>query len=235
MTNLGRLIAAVGALCLLGLTSARATALVDSVQLVADSAGGANPIPPAQTFTITQAGSYTVTLTDLQLPAPLASLSVAIATSTAVAMTLSAAGTQTVMLQAGTYTAQALALAASGALGGTFSVQITPAAGGTPVWQYEDAVGAASPPPSTGQAVLSTTFSVASAGTYQLTVADLAFPVALSSLQLIVLNHCGTTPGCVTAPIAPTPSAGPALSEPLVLAAGTYDLFVVAAADTTAL
>ena len=73
------------------------------------------------------------------------------------------------------------------------------------------------------------------AGTYQLTVADLVFPVALSSLQLIVLNHCGTTPGCMTAPVSPTPSAGPAIAEALTLAAGTYDLFVLAAADSTAL
>ena len=71
MRNSGRLIAAVGALCLLGLTTAGATVLVDSVQLVANSAGAAEPIPPAQTFTITQSGSYTVTLTDLQLPAAL--------------------------------------------------------------------------------------------------------------------------------------------------------------------
>jgi hypothetical protein len=230
-----RLTAAVVALCLLVTAPAGATALVDSVQLVANSAGAANPIPPAQSITITQAGSYTLTLTDLQLPSALAALSVAIANSTTTEATLTAAGTRTVTLQAGTYTAQVLALAAPGAVGGTFSVQLTPAAGGTPVWQYEDAIGASSPAPSTGQSVLSAQFSVPSAGTYQLTVSDLVFPVALSSLQLIILNHCGTTPGCVTAPVAPTPSTGPTFSESLLLAAGTYDLFVVAAADSTAL
>jgi hypothetical protein len=232
---MSRFFLAVGMICLSGLATTHAAPLLDDVQLVADTVGATNPIPPAQVFNIAKTGSYTVTLKDLELPAALATLSVAIADSANTAVTLSAAGTKTVTLKAGSYTAQVLALAASGAVGGTFSVQLTPAGGGTPAWQYEDAVGAASPAPSSGQSVLSTQFSVAAAGTYQLTVADLAFPVALDSLQLIVLNHCGTTPGCVTAPVSPTPSTGSAISEALQLAAGTYDLFVVAEADSTAL
>jgi hypothetical protein len=212
----------------------RSAPLVDSVQLIADAAGAANQIPPAQTITIANAGSYTLTLTDLQLPAALGSLGIAIATSTDSLITLNGAGTKNVTLPAGTYTAQALALAAPGAVGGTFSATLTPAAGGAPVWQYEAAVGAANPAPSTGQSALSAKFSVSASGTYQLNVTDLVFPTALSSLSLIVLNDCGTMPGCVTAPVLPNMN-GPNISTPLTLAAGNYDLFIVAAADPSAL
>ncbi len=235
MNRRSRFSGAAGILCLLGITAAGAAPLFDQVQLVADAAVAANPVPPAQSFTITQAGSYVVTLTDLQLPTALASLSLAIANPTAMAVTLSGAGSQTVTLATGTYTVQVLALAASGAIGGTFGVQLAPAAGGAVVWQYEDAVGAANPAPSTGQSVLSTKFSVAAAGTYNLSVTDFAFPAALSSLNLIVLNDCGTVVGCVTAPVAPTPGVGPNYSAQLTLTAGTYDLFVVAAADPATL
>jgi hypothetical protein len=60
---------------------------------------------------------------------------------------------QGAMRRVPTYTAQVLALAAPGAVGGAFGVQLTPAAG-----------GAANPAPSTGQSVLSTKFSVTAAG-----------------------------------------------------------------------
>jgi hypothetical protein len=214
---------------------AHAAPLFDSVQLISDSAVALDPVPPAQTFTLTQAGDYSVTLTDLQLPAALSSLSLALVTPTQNVLSLAAAGTQSVSLVAGTYTVQVLALAATGAVGGAFGVQVTPAGSSTPVWQYSDAVGAAAPPPSTGQSILSTKLTVAGAGSYTLTVTDLAFPVALSSLTLVLLNDCGTTPGCTTAPVSPTPIAGPNISTPLTLSAGTYDLFVVANAASPAL
>jgi hypothetical protein len=231
--------AAAGLLWLLSLVgvarAATATPVLNSVTLVSNAAGAVNPVPPAQTFTITQAGSYSVTLSDLKLPSALGTLSAAIVTSTDNLVTLSSAGSKTVTLAAGTYTAQVLAIAAPGAVGGTFSIQVAPAAGGATVFQYEDSVGAANPAPITGQSVLSTKLSIASAGTYQLTVTDLAFPTALSSLRLLILNDCGTTPGCVTAPVAPTPLSGPAISSQLSLAAGTYDLFIEASANSTAL
>jgi hypothetical protein len=235
MKYMSRLGAAAALFWVSGLASAGAASLLDQVTLVSDATVAGDPVPPAQTFTIAQSGSYTVTLTDLQLPTALAALSLAIADSTGTQVALSAAGQKTVALPAGTYTAQVLALAASGAVGGAFGVQLTPAAGGAAVWQYSDAIGAASPPPSSGQSVLSTKFTVTAAGSYQLTVSDLSFPVALSSLQLVILNDCGTTPGCVTSPVSPTPAVGPAISVPLTLAAGNYDLFVIAGADTTAL
>jgi hypothetical protein len=212
-----------------------APASLAQVQLVADAVGASTAQPPAQTFTVAQSGSYTVTLTDLALPAALGSLNLAIVTPTSNVLTLTAAGTMTVQLAAGTYTGQVLATAAAQAAGGTFGVQVSPAAGGTPVWQYSDTVGPSNTPSSTGVSNFAAKFTVSSAGSYQLQVTDLAFPAALSALQLIILNDCGTTPGCTSSPVAPTPLSGSAISNTLTLAAGVYDLFVVATPDATAL
>lgn len=224
--------AAAAALCLLVSVAARSAPLLDSIQLVADAAVAGNVMPPAQTFSITEAGTYTVTLTDLRSPAALSSLELAIVTSAQSILTLSSAGSRSITLGPGTYTAQILATAATGALGGAFSVVVTPSAGGQPVWQYDDAVGPVNPAPSTGQAVFKDEFSITDAGTYQLNVTDQAFPSALSSLSIVVVNDCGTVVGCVVAPVSPTPLTGTSLSTPLVLAAGRYDVFVVASADT---
>jgi hypothetical protein len=237
---MSRFIAALAALCLIGWTmTAAAAGLVDTVQLVSSSAAAANAAPPAQTFTVSQAGSYSVTLDDLQLPVGLASLNLAIVNSTTAAVILTAAGAQTgttVSLAVGTYTVQVLATAASGAVGGTFSVQVAPAGGGAAVFQYEDTVGPAATAPNTGQSGVATQFSVSSAGTYQLTATDLAFPVVLTSLSVGVFVHCGTTPGCTPTPVyTTTAGSAPPFSASLSLVAGTYDLFMVAKADPTAL
>jgi hypothetical protein len=234
---MSRFATAVGALCLIGWTmTTSAAGLPATVQLVSNSVAAANAAPPAQTFTISQAGSYTVSLIDLQSPVALASLDLAIVTPTGSAATLTAAGTQTVTLAAGTYTAQVLATAATGAVGGTFSVQVAPTAGGVPVWQYVSTVGPATAALTSGQSGVSAQFTVATAGSYQLTATDLAFPAALTSLSVGVFVHCGATPGCTPTAVYTT-SAGsvPPVSAALTLAAGTYDLFLVAHSNTTTL
>jgi hypothetical protein len=234
---MSRFMAAVGTLCLIGWTmTTNAADLVDAVQLVSSSTNAANAQPPAQTFTVSDPGSYTVTLTDLQLPAALASLNLAIVNSTTAAVTMTAAGTQTVTLAAGTYTVQILATAAPGAVGGTFSAEVVPAVGGMALWQYESTVGPANAAPSTGQSAVSAQFTVNTAGTYQLAATDLAFPSALTSLSVGIFVHCGTTPGCTPTPIYTTSSPNtPPYSASLTLAVGTYDLFLVAKANASSL
>lgn len=228
---------ALSTLCIVGLTvSARASDLLDSVQLVASSPVAAAAVPAIQTITISQTGSYVVELTDLQLPTALASLQLAIVTPTGAVASLSAAGTKTVTLAAGTYSAQLLATAASGAIGGTFTAQVTPATGGAAVWQYDGAVGPVNAAPTAGQSAMSAQFTAASAGTYQLTATDLAFPATLQSLSVGVFVHCGTTPGCTPTRIyTSTTGTAPPFSAALSLQAGTYDLFVVADASSTTL
>jgi hypothetical protein len=232
MTSIRRRATVAALVCLSAMSLSQAAPLFQTVQLINDSAVALDPVPPPQTLTISKAGDYSVTLTDLQLPAALNSLSLAIVTPTQNLLTLAAAGSQSVTLAAGTYTVQVLARAASGAVGGSFGVQVTAAGSTSPTWQYSDSVGAYSPPPTTGQSVLSTKVTAPSAGSYTLTVTDLAFPASLSSMTAILLNDCGTTPGCTTAPVTPTPIAGPIISTPVTLAAGTYDLFIIATASS---
>ncbi len=227
-------IAVTGALWLVGAYAAQAQALLDEVGLVAAPAVATAPVPAAQTFTVTQAGSYTVTLTDLQVPAALTSLSVAVASSSATAVQLSAPGgsmSNTVSLGAGTYTVQPLATVAAGSAG-SFSVLVTPEGSNTATFQNVWAIAAPGAAGPAGQSSLSTTFTVTDPGNYQLTVTDQAFPAALSSLELIVLPQGGVTP------VAPTPidvTAPIAISQQLVLGAGNYDLFIVAQAQGAAL
>jgi hypothetical protein len=220
-------IAVAAALSVLRLMPAHAAALVDQVTLVADSAVAGNPMPAPHTFTVMTAGSYTVTLTDLGVPAVLSSLQLDVASSTASAVAFSAAGSRTVTLQPGTYTAQALAVAASGSYGGSFSVQVVPQGGGTALLSFEDAVGLPPAATPTGQSTLQTQFTIAQAGSYQLTLTDDVFPAPLSSLQLIAIPNGVANP----MPVFLLTAAGPATSA--MLDAGTYDLIVVAQANSS--
>src|SRR6185437_7196485 len=107
MHSYTRAVMVVGTLFLAGWACAFAQAQtpLNEVQLVSSSAVAAGQTPQTQTFTITTAGSYDVTLSDLS-PAPLASLQLAIATADATVLQMSAAGTNktsSVTLQPGTY------------------------------------------------------------------------------------------------------------------------------------
>lgn len=212
--------------------------LVSQVTLVAAAAAVNTPLPAdannlsSVTFTVSAAGSYSITVTDLEEPlgSALAALNVSVATPTGSVAQVSAAGTtksQSVTLAVGTtYTITPLATAAAGSPGGSFSVAISGPGTlqGTFTGQDVWAVSAASASLQPGQAALSTQFKVTDAGNYTLTLSDDDFPVALSSVQLIVLDSSGN-------PVAPTLSYPGTTSEALPsLATGTYDLFVIAQA-----
>lgn len=224
MRSFSRRIAVSAVSCFLVIGVANAAALVDHVQLVAGTAVALDPVPAAQAFTVTTAGSYTVTLTDLAVPSTLDSLQLDIATSSASVVTLTGSGSKTVMLSPGTYSAQVLASAAAGAFGGSFSVQVAPQAGGSAVLAFNGAVGPANTGSSPGESVLQTQVTISQAGSYQLTLTDEAFPAALSSVELIVIPHGVASP----TPVFLLTGAGPPVSA--VLAVGVYDLFAVAVA-----
>ena len=234
------------ALTYLACAPAQAQTLLDQVQLVSNPAVAPGQIPPTQTFTVSAAGSYTVTLTDLESPAALGSLQLAIASASATVLQLSAAGTsnsQAVTLQPGIYYEQVLASpsTANAALGGSFSatvtaangsaVPVTPVGGQTPSNAFVDAVAGAGPSPPPGQSVLQTQFTVTSAGAYQLALADLAFPAALhpASLDIAVWNQA--SPGTLVFVEAGVDAGNFALGT---LSAGTYQLVVVAQAASPA-
>jgi hypothetical protein len=220
--------------------------LVDQVNLVQGPGAVNTPLPAdpnnqaAVTLKVTTTGSYSITVTDLAQPSALAALNVSLATSTASVAQISAAGNSkslNVTLTAGvTYTVTPLATATNGSFGGSFSVVIS--GPGNFQWQDVWTVSAASAPVQPGQSILSTQFKATDtcnsnpngACNYTLTLSDAAFPVGLSSVQLIIVDSTGT-------PVAPTPinvSAPVAASVGLALPAGTYDLFVIAQATSPA-
>jgi hypothetical protein len=228
MTVLRALKTVAGLLPLLAVCAAQAAPLVDTVKLIADTPAAAAAAPAARTFTVTEPGAYLVTLTDLNSPKALSAVSVAVANSTATAANLSAPGTANVTLAAGNYTVQPLATAASGSAG-SFTVTVTPAGGVTPLFQNQWAIAppAAATPP--GQSLLSAQFKVVDPGSYTVEFTDQNFPAPLSSLQLTVALHGDPNLLC-TFKLGSTPPCQ------LQLQAGsTYDLFVVAQADATAL
>jgi hypothetical protein len=140
------------------------------------------------TFTVPAAGSYVVTLTDMQLPAALTTLTMVIVPEGGSPVTNSilatAAGTPvvsaTVSLQAGT----TYGIFAGGQAGGTvnaglYGVNVVPAAGGAPVYGKTVPVGSVT---SVGTPTLT-------AANYALSVADLAFPTALSQVGAAVTQN----------------------------------------------
>ena len=202
---------------------AAAAPLVDDVRLISDSTSAALAAPAPQTFTVTQAGTYTVQLTDLDTPSSLSALSVAVASSAATATRLDAPGgnaSMDVLLAAGQYTVQPLATAA-GASAGSFAVTVTSQGTMNPLFQHQWAVAANAAAQPTGQSTLSTSFTVTDGGSYQLTVTDRSFPAALNGLQLLLA--AGSTPLCNL-----TLVAGSASCNATLAAGSSYDLFIVA-------
>src|SRR5271167_626742 len=153
--------AGIGLLCAIRLGSARAVVLNDTVSLVSATPAAAQAALTPQTFTVTTAGMYTVTVADLNLPVALNSLNVAIASSTNLAANLGAVGTSvtnTVPLAADTtYTAQPLATAAAGSTG-AFSVVVTAVGGANPIFQNQWPVAGSSSALPPGESTLSTEF-----------------------------------------------------------------------------
>jgi hypothetical protein len=136
------------------------------------------------TFTVSAAGNYLVTLTDMQVPATLKTLTLAITqgatllTDPAFATSAgSPTATTTLALQPGvTYQIFGGGLEGDTASGGLFGVNISPSGGGTPAYTNTIPVGA----------VISVGTPALTAASYTLTFADLAFPAALGQAAAAV-------------------------------------------------
>jgi hypothetical protein len=228
------------ALLFLGVAVAQEQVPLTQVTLVPDASVAANPVNAPQSFTITTAGSYTVTLTDLATPVPLSSMSVAITTVNGPSQTFTLptqstammpySATRTATFAAGSYFAQALASA--GQPGGTFSVVVTPVtpAGSAAVLSYHDVIAA--PSSGTTGSVVQDKFTLTAPGSYTLATNDFQFPAALvaGSLTVVVLNDCSTSQS-------PTCSSQVVLSNApgqnnATLTAGPYDLYAYAQASS---
>ena len=214
--------AAFFALCaaLPALADAQAS-LPDEVHTVAAADTG---VPVEESFTISTAGTYKVTLTDLGAAltpsAPLASVKLGITSGDQlVGQPLTGAGTLQFSATPGTYVLQVVGKPGTVAGSGPFGLLVA-AMDGTQIAAFSDDI--ALPPqalPGT-EAVLDDSFTVPANGNYQLALNDLAFPQALPVLTLALTVQGG---GLLT-----TLPASSLYTATVSLQAGiTYRLFAV--------
>jgi hypothetical protein len=197
---------------------ARAAVLVDESQLVAATPELAATLPESRTFTLSAAGSFTVTLADQGFPAPLASVALSITTGSRSVAKLTGPGTLSFDAQPGTYTVRVLGETSTA---GTFSVAVAPS-GGANLLSWVGTIDNDGTPPVTGNCTNGTEFNVATAGSYTLTLVDRGFPVALGGLAASIVSRA-------TSALVALLSA-PGASAPFAASPGDYCLFVIATA-----
>ena len=183
---------AIGALAATSAAFAQ-TALLNDVHTVTTSDS-----PPAveHSFTITTAGTYTVTLSDLgaaqSTPAPLASVEMSITQGNAIAGTpkiLTSTGSITLNATANaTYILHVVGTPGSTLGSGPIEEDVT-ASDGTKLYSFVDDIQ--NPPQQqSGRVATLNTFTAPATGTYTMTLTDLKFP---SSLQIAMLALVDTT------------------------------------------
>jgi hypothetical protein len=149
--------------------------LFSAVQTTSNGTGGvaAYTYPVA----VTTGGSYTLTLADFQFPLSFATLELAAAQNGVLLGTpLTAAATVQINPTAGQMFLLAAATAGTGGKG-VFGVDLTPSTGGTPVLDLTQGVGGA---------FGTTTAAISAAGSYNVTLNDLAFPGNFNELSAVV-------------------------------------------------
>jgi hypothetical protein len=172
-------------------------------------------VPFTFTVDVPAAGSYTVTLTDLQIPAPLTTADLALVQAGAIVGTpLTSAGGITATLAAGAGSLTLLGFAQSSASAGSLIDVNLANTSGTLVFDQPQGIGAAFKP---------TQISITTKGSYQFTLADLAWPASFSQSggQLTgILTQGATVVGQVF--------GGGTLSAISVTTAGNYYLSIIA-------
>jgi hypothetical protein len=162
--------------------------------VVAPSGGGTTvfgrAVPVGNTVLVgsvpLKAANDTLTLTDLKYPAALSQVGALLTLNGQPIVTLAAAGSQAFAASVATYDLYAVGTGAAAAPGaGSYALQVTPTAGGTPFFS------AARPVTTTGGALSAYSFdtSLTGAGSYTVSLADFQFPAALVSLQLSAVQN----------------------------------------------
>lgn len=203
--------------------------LPPATQLVA--AAGA-PAATEETFSIATSQDLTVTFTDFQTPAPLATASVVVTQGAAIAgmTTLSwPAASATLKLPAavGEYTLRVIGTPNAGFGVGTFNVCVAPSASPSACIQSASLAGNITEQSAPANPTVSTvvaTLTVTTQGSYVFSYQDDQFPAALQSPPNLALFQ-GSQQVAVPVPASPAT---------ITLNPGTYQLFAIAQADTTA-
>jgi hypothetical protein len=162
-------------------------------------------------FTITTAGSYSVTLTDLgsklPTPAPLASVAMAVTQGSGiVGMPVTAAGTPITLTAAANtqYTLHVVGVPGTNLGSGPIEEDVTDSKGNK-VYSSIDTLSTASSQPS-GVGIVDSSFKVSSSGTYTVTMADLQFPSALQNPELIAIDTTAGIPVATLTGFGSTPT-----------------------------
>jgi tetratricopeptide (TPR) repeat protein len=224
---------ALAAVCIFACANSHAqTALLNEVHTVAASTVA---VPVEETFSISTPGNYQVTLIDLgtQLTpsAPLASVKLAITSgNTVVGTPLTAAGSAQFSATAGSYVIHVVGAPGAGVGSGPIGIQVTSVADGTQVAAFSDtlALPPSSAPSSVG--VVNDSFTVTTAGNYQVALSDFQLPQPLSQLTLAIAVQGGSlVPGSTIATASGSPTATATVSlQPGV----TYRIFAGGQAST---
>jgi hypothetical protein len=174
-------------------------------------------------FSIPATGSYQLTLIDFGQPANFSSLSLIVTRGLETVTSVDTPGSHTFSAAAGVHEIHVVGVPGSGSSAGIFGVEVLPSGGGAAILEFADTI-ALSATPNPDLATLEAEFTVTESGTYDVVLADLAFPAALQSVQFNVL-----TPGGGLAFPAPSPAAPGTYSFSAV--PGTHKLLLVAQAD----
>jgi hypothetical protein len=207
--------------------SARAAPVFNEVHTIAAASTG---VPVEETFQISTAGTYTITLTDLGAaltpPAPLASVKFAVTNSSnaLVGSVQVGAGTLTLSgLTPGSYQIHVVGTPGNTAGSGPIGIQMQGPGGYSE--SFQDALALPSQRLPNGEAVLDSSFMVSTTGNYNLTLTDLQLPQSLATATLLLIQAGGQTPVATLA----TPG-----STQVSLTAGvTYDIFAIGQAGTS--
>jgi hypothetical protein len=200
--------------------------LLDDVRTIAASG---SPAAAEHDFDITVPGTYTVQLTDLGAlltpAAPLASVTLALTSADALVGTpLVGAGTlQFTAANPGSYRLHIVG--APGAIPGSGPVGVSVSNSTSQVlYSFSDVLAVPSQAVPNSTAVLDDQFQVAASGSFQVSLNDLAFPQALTTLTLALIAEGSATPVAIL----PDPNNGNAMQATVSLQAGThYRIFAI--------
>ncbi len=192
-----------------------AAALIDDATLV-----GGESTPSSREFQVEQAGLYELRLVDVGIPMPLNSVQAAITRGASRVAVLQTAGLVQFEATPGSYEVQVAVRPSSVTGVGVFSARIVGIGNGTTLLDYSDTVTSQRPAPPAGQTISQARVTVPASGAHRITVTDLSFPEALSSVDLL-LTRGGTQ-------VARLDMADP--EAEFVATPGEYDLLVVAQA-----
>lgn len=231
-TACARLFAVVGLLACGNSLAQSQTTLLSTVHTVAAATVG---VPVEENFQVSAAGTYQVKLTDLgaqlSTPAALSSITAAVSNGSATVGTpfiADTSGSQTGVYRmqfsataAGSYVIHVVGTPGTVPGSGPIGLLVTNVADDSQVAAFSDTLALPSSTTVTNVGVLNDTFTITTAGSYQVTLSDLQLPQALTTLQLAITSPGG---GSLLTTLATSPGS-PTASASVSLQPGTYDIF----------